>query len=289
MSFKVAVSGANGFIGRYVIRELISHKVETVAIIRKGKRDNIPKGCTVVNVDIHSPPENVFSIIGKPDVLIHLAWGGLPNYMSLHHFEKELPSHYSFLKQLILSGLPCLLGVGTCLEYGMQAGELSEDMPARPSTPYGFAKDALRHQLQFLKTTVPFKFTWVRLFYLYGDGQAETSLWSQLKLAIERKEKVFPMSDGEQLRDYLPVEEAAKQLMALALLRQDNGIVNVCSGHPISIRRLVESWLKHNKWEIRLDLGRFPYPDYESIAFWGSRKKLDSILHKYAAKLSRTI
>jgi len=52
------------------------------------------------------------------------------------------------------------------------------------------------------------------------------------------------MSGGEQLRDYLSVEEAARYLVSLALNKGDNGIVNICSGKPISIRRMVEGWIR---------------------------------------------
>ena len=80
------------------------------------------------------------------------------------------------------------------------------------------------------------------------------------------------------MRDYLPVDKAAKYLISLALEKKDIGSINVCSGTPISVRRLVEAWIKENGWSIALNLGHYPYPDYEPIAFWGDRRKLDSLL-----------
>ena len=139
-------------------------------------------------------------------MLIHLAWGGLPNYPSLHHFERELPAHYALLKRLVDEGLSTLVVAGTCFEYGMQSGPLAETLAAAPANPYALAKDALRRQLQALQRERPFALTWARLFYLYGEGQAETALWPQLRRAVESGAATFPMSGGEQLRDYLPVE-----------------------------------------------------------------------------------
>ena len=104
--------------------------------------------------------------MGRPDVLIHLAWGGLPNYRSLHHFEHELPIQYRFLSDLVRSGLSGLVVAGTCFEYGMQSGQLSEDMGSCPDNPYGFAKDALRRQLEYLHEVNSFALTWARLFYI---------------------------------------------------------------------------------------------------------------------------
>jgi dTDP-6-deoxy-L-talose 4-dehydrogenase (NAD+) len=229
-------------------------------------------------MDLRDPSANVFDLLDRPDALIHLAWTGLPNYKSLHHFEEELPAQYRFLKNLVESGLQNLVVTGTCFEYGMQSGLLNEDLPTRPSNPYGFAKDVLRRQLEYLQQVQPFNLTWARLFYLYGEGQAENSLLPQLRKAVEQGHKVFNMSGGEQLRDYLPVAEIGKHLVSLAMMDQDHGIVNICSGNPISVRNRVEGWIKENGWFIDLNLGYYPYADYEPMAFWGDRKKLDRCL-----------
>jgi nucleoside-diphosphate-sugar epimerase len=267
-SVKVAVTGASGFVGRHVLAELGRHAVEVTAIARRVPVD-ATRQARWVELDIAQPPNRSYELIGSPDVLLHLAWGGLPNYGSLHHFESELPGQYAFLSGLVRQGLSALVAVGTCFEYGWQSGALRAEQETRPSNPYALAKDSLRKQLQHLRAATPFAFTWARLFYIYGEGQSQSSLFAQLRRAVERGEKVFPMSGGEQLRDYLPVEEAAKRLVRLTLDRTDAGPVNVCSGVPISVRRLVEEWIAARGWRIELALGRYPYSDYEPMAFWG--------------------
>lgn len=276
---KVALTGANGFIGQHILAELESRSVATTVVLRPSSvaYPSVAKHAAT-RMDLQNPPPNAFELMGSPDVLIHLAWDGLPNYKSLHHLEQELPAQYRFLKGLVESGLKNLVITGTCFEYGMQSGPLSEDMETRPVNPYGFAKDTLRRQLDYLKNAHSFALTWARLFYLYGDGQAENSLLPQLKGAVEQGHSVFNMSGGEQLRDYLSITESAKYLVSLAMGNRDNGIVNVCSGKPISVRRLVEAWIKENDWSIKLNLGYYPYSDYEPMAFWGERQKLDRCL-----------
>lgn len=276
---KIAVTGASGFIGRHVLAELKARSVESIALVRSSESRSRVDSCGwVVPLDLHQAPADAFELMGKPNVLIHLAWSGLPNYKSLHHIEQELPAQYKFLKGLIESGLQRIVVAGTCFEYGMQSGPLNEDVAPRPSNPYGFAKDALRCQLEYLKAAHPFQLTWARLFYLYGEGQAGSSLLPQLKQAVERGDPVFNMSGGEQLRDYLPVVEISRHLVSLALADKDIGAVNVCAGTPISVRKLVEDWIEENGWSIKLNWGHYPYPDYEPMAFWGDRRKLDRLL-----------
>jgi dTDP-6-deoxy-L-talose 4-dehydrogenase (NAD+) len=273
---KVAVTGATGFVGRHVVAELERRSISPILLCQPSVE--VPpafKRHTVVPLDLKDAPKKAFDLMSQPDVLIHLAWGGLPNYKSLHHYEEELPAQYWFLKALVESGLKNLLVTGTCFEYGMQSGPLSEQMEARPNNPYGFAKDTLRRQLEYLQQVRPFNLTWTRLFYLYGDGQAENSLLPQLKRAVERGDRVFSMSGGEQLRDYLPITDVAKDIVFLAMTCRDNGIVNICSGKPISVRKLVEGWINENNWSIDLNLGHYSYPDYEPMAFWGNREKLN--------------
>lgn len=276
---RVAVTGASGFIGRHVLAELNRHQVEVVAVTRDATRlQSISTNVSVVEVDIALPGVDCFAHMGSPDILIHLAWDGLPNYKSLHHFESELPRQYNFLKTLVEGGLPSLLVTGTCFEYGMQSGMLSEHLRPRPGNPYGYAKDALRQQLEFFKALKPFNLVWGRLFYMFGEGQPASSLYSQLKDAVSQGETAFNMSGGEQLRDYLPVAVVAQKIVRLALSASDFGVVNICSGKPVSVRRLVEQWLIENNWEIDLNLGCYPYPDYEPMAFWGDCSRLYRLL-----------
>jgi nucleoside-diphosphate-sugar epimerase len=280
---KIAVSGGSGFIGRHVTRALNARGMQPVLLCRQTSNLDPSLRHLRVDFDMDRNGGNAYRAAGEPDVLVHLAWGGLPNYMSLHHFETELTRQYRFLRSLIEQGLRHIVVAGTCFEYGMQSGPLREDMDTRPSNPYGFAKDTLRRQLQFLRTEQEFGLTWARLFYVYGPGQSTGSLLPQLARAVANGAPAFPMSGGEQLRDFLPVEEAAGHIVALAAARADAGIINICSGTPTSVRTLVERWLRENGWRIELEFGRYPYPSYEPMAFWGDRTKMDVWLGRLAA------
>lgn len=88
------------------------------------------------------------------------------------------------------------------------------------------------------------------------------------------------MSEGEQQRDFLPVEKIAQYLVELALSAGNHGIINLCSGTPVTVKELAESWLTEHHWNIKLKLGHCPYPEHEPMAFWGNNNKLTQLTGK---------
>jgi nucleoside-diphosphate-sugar epimerase len=275
---KVVVTGGTGFVGNYVVTELLSRGIEVIVTgtsIEKAKGYDWFNKVSFVVLDIYaSQTEIIWQQLATADKLIHLAWSGLPNYKSLSHFEDQVLPQYSFLKKIVALGVKDITITGTCFEYGMQSGALnSVTTPADPQNPYALAKDTLRKYLQQLQTKESFQLKWVRLFYMYGKGQSPNSILSQLEKALQNGDVIFNMSGGEQLRDYLPVEEVAKNIVDLATSKK-NGVYNCCSGTPITIKQLVENYLTANNKKIELNLGYYPYPDYEPMEFWGEKEKI---------------
>lgn len=280
---KILVTGATGFIGRHLIPELIAGGNEVIALgLEDRKTLSFPWQDKVryIQYDLSENSADCYDRFHRPERLIHLCWAGLPNYKELFHIEKNLFESYFFIKQLVLGGVKDVTVLGTCFEYGLQEGCLSEDADTRPVNPYGLAKDCLRKFLQELNLKHPFNFKWVRLFYLYGAGQNKNSILELLKQALDNNDEVFNMSGGEQERDYLPVEKVAEYIAKISLKDDFSGIVNCCSGRPVSIRSLVEKYLRENHKSIKLNLGYYPYPDYEPMAFWGNNNKLRKLIEE---------
>ena len=279
---RVLVTGVTGFVGQYVIRNLLKNNHEVIATSR-----NQPKAETFdwydkveyISCDLNYPVESYYEFFGKPDLLIHLAWEGLPNYKDGFHIDRNLYQNYFFIKSMIEQGLKDVTLIGTCYEYGLKDGCLSEDMVSNPSNSYGVAKDSLRIFIQLLNEQLDFEFKWVRLFYMYGEGQNKNSMFSQLNAALENNDNTFNMSGGEQLRDFLPVEKVAECIVKIALQNKITGIINCCSGKPISVRSFVENYLKEINKYIELNLGYYPYSDCETMAFWGDNSKLLKVLN----------
>lgn len=281
----IAVSGATGFIGRELTGALLRQGHRVTAVVRTGSAETataiLGSGVTVVEIDLARPGRNLHHRLGQPDGFAHLAWGSLNDFNSPAHMTHELPLHLAFLTSLVTSGVPRLTVVGTCLEYGLQSGALHEDLPTNPVTYYGLAKDSLRRSLQLLQSSLRFDLTWARLFYAYSERAVRRTLLTQLTEAVARGDSSFAMSCGEQLRDYLPADEQARLLAYLTVVQGNSGVVNICSGAPISVRRLVEGWIEARGWTIRLDLGKYSIPAYEPIAFWGDRSKFNRLQHHF--------
>lgn len=273
---KVLVTGGTGFVGRNLVPALLArgHDVTVVARDRtRAQEHHWYRLVHFVSTDVHSTTCEVSKLVADADVLVHLAWPGLPKYQGRFHFESNLPGDYRFLKAALESGLRHLVVAGTCFEYGLAEGCLDEEHLTNPVTAYGLAKDTLHRFLRILQAEQPFVLQWLRLFYTFGPGQHEGSLLSQLDRAIDEGAGSFEMSGGEQLRDFQPISHVAEQMCRLLSNPQVSGAINVCSGAPISVRRLVENRLAERGAHLRLNFGVLPYPTYEPMAFWGSVAK----------------
>jgi nucleoside-diphosphate-sugar epimerase len=282
---KVLVTGATGFIGNYVIPELLKRNIEVIATSTNTKKAQIFDWFDKVkylpfNLKEFNTSVNYFEYFDMPDMLIHLAWEGLPNYKDSFHIEENLPRHFNFLKNLIKNGLNDLTIIGTCFEYGMKEGCLNEEMGCEPTNAYAIAKNELRLQIEKPKVSYDFSFKWIRLFYMFGKGQSKHSLISQLDNAIENNDKVFNMSGGEQVRDFLPVEKVSENIVKVAMQNEVVGVINCCSGKEISLKEFVINYLKEKNKNIKLNLAYYPYTDYEPMRFWGDSNKLNSIIKK---------
>ncbi|HEU4663898.1 MAG TPA: NAD(P)-dependent oxidoreductase [Dokdonella sp.] len=274
---RVAITGASGFLGRHAVLALRARGAEVIALSRHPDPP-LDARVQAVALDIAEAGSDAFERIGRPDALLHLAWGGLPNYRSAHHLEHELPLHAAFLENCVRGGLRRLAVAGTCLEYGMRSGELDESFAAEPVVAYAQAKHALHQRLESLRRESPFGLAWLRIFYAYGPGQAPASLWAQLRAALARGTTHFDLSPGDQLRDFVAVEAAAEAIATLVTAHADPGTVNICSGTPATVLDTVRGWLRDARADLVLVPGVLPYPDYEPFAFWGSTRYLDDLL-----------
>ena len=275
---KIAITGATGFIGRHVRSLLVKTDHVVVLVVRNVKKvGDRAANEEIVVADLSQARTDWFELFGKPDAVLHLAWGGLSNYMDSYHVDVELPMQLKFVQSLIDSGLKKLVVAGTCYEYGLSSGAISESQMTNPNTPYGIAKDSLRKALFEIRSKKDFELTWARVFYPYGEGQSENSIYSQLTKAISSDEKEFAMGSGVQMLDFIQVTRVAKALRTFVTEKKGVGLINVGSGEPQSVIEFVKKLIYHFESNIVPRVGAVADREYESLSFWSDNDLLDSL------------
>ena len=212
----------------------------------------------------------------KIDNLIILSWCKLNDYHSKEHleFSKNL---IIFTKLLLnFSKIYSINVLGSCLEYGIISGKVSEKSLCYPVTNYGISKLKYLNELKKLKLKHKFKLNWMRIFYIYGDNR-DRGIWSQF-LKAKNENQIFKMSEGKQQFDFIHINTLIKYVKVVVTSNKSYGIINICSGRPQQLINLVKSWSV--KYNVRLHVGFYPYTKYESMSYWGSKGKLKRILDK---------
>jgi dTDP-6-deoxy-L-talose 4-dehydrogenase (NAD+) len=170
-----------------------------------------------------------------------------------------------------------LVVTGTCYEYGLTSGALVESQETNPNTPYGTAKDLLQRELFEIQLRKNFELTWARIFYAYGDGQSEFSIYSQLRAAMLNGDQQFKMGSGKQILDFISVEKVASTLVSLSTRCAGVGLVNIGSGEPQSVLDFINDQIRVLGAQLEPLVGALPDRNFESQAFWADSSKLKSI------------
>lgn len=272
---RVLVTGANGYIGTHVVRELVSRGCQVVAC--DVRFDQLPEDVERLCVDIFDPKAEVFAQAGQPDCLIHLAWRNGFQHNADSHME-DLPRHIRFIGNMLDAGLKNLSVMGSMHEVGYWEGAITAQSPTNPLSMYGIAKNSLRQALELMTKNKDVSFHWLRGYYIHGDDGKSNSVLGKILLADQQGKERFPFTSGKNLYDYISVQELAKQIVAASLQSKYTGIINCCSGEPISLSQMAERFIRQHGLKIRLDYGAFPDRPYDSPGVWGDATVIRQIL-----------
>lgn len=240
---RVLVSGAAGFIGSRVVRALSARGYMITALVRPGSsRDRLVGLDTSIEVkeaNFHesSAVKKVFES-AQPEVMIHAGWHAEPgNYLQHLGNIADLQSSLDLFRIAAQCGCRRIVGIGTCLEYETARGYLSEDAPLDPRSLYASAKAALYFAASAWARGEGVSFAWARLFYQFGPGEDPRRLVPSVVSAL-RAGRIIATTSGEQIRDYLHVDDVAEAL-ALVAMSETTGPINIGSGQPIRVRDLI--------------------------------------------------
>lgn len=272
----IAVTGANGYIGRHVVKELCDAGATVIAIDAYGERCD--DRARLVAADILDDDFSVEERLGCiPDVCLHLAWRDGFNHNAPSHME-DFSGHYKFLMHMVDAGVSRIAVMGSMHEVGYWEGAIDEDTPCKPQSLYGVAKDALRRALTLELGRRGIDLQWLRGFYIYGDDELSQSIFGKLLRAAKAGEKTFPFTMGKNLYDFTPVDQLARMIAATVMQDEVLGVINCCSGKPVSLADQIESFIRDNELNIELQYGVFPDRPYDSPGVWGDATKINQIM-----------
>lgn len=266
----IHIIGSEGFIGRSI--QAYSNIFDLQCWTHRNPDPNF-------HFNLLDPSTWINLLNQNPTHVILLSWPGLPNYQERYHLTHNLPASISLIDQLASSGLKRILVAGTCYEYGLQNGCLTEDQITDPINCYAIAKDSFRRALSSSFNEYDFELVWARIFYPYGNNQNPKSFFPSLKHAIETGQSEFLMSSGRQIRDFISVEDVACALLELITNNCALGIYNIGSGTPISLREFAQQYIDKSSSTLKLNCGAYPDRQDEPLCFWADVSKLKSLQH----------
>lgn len=274
---KVLVTGAGGYIGRHVVKNLLDKGHEVLASDFSFK--GIDERATFIDEPIFSGEKDIFRRLGCPDVLIHMAWrdGFIHNS---HAHMADLSAHVTFLENMIDGGLKYLTVMGTMHEVGYHEGAIDENTPCNPMSMYGIAKNALRQTLMLFCKDKDVNLHWLRAYYIYGDDLRGSSIFAKISQAVIDGKKTFPFTTGKNKYDFIHIDTLAEYIVEASIQNEINGIINVSTGNPIPLGEQIEKYIADNKFDIKLDYGAFPDRPYDSPAVWGDNSKIKQIMER---------
>jgi nucleoside-diphosphate-sugar epimerase len=279
MSKRILITGGSGFIASYVARSCADLNCEIILQSRAGRVSDDLAHCQAVKLlncsFLALDPE----ILNSVDCIIHLASAGVsPRKSEWDELEKVNIKGTLAMCQLAQKLKANIVIAGSYAEYGrssLRYEEIPVDAPLEPTFPYAVSKAAGCQVALGFARSEGLGLAYLRIFSAFGPGQHSSNLWPSLINAAKSGQD-FGMTEGQQLRDFIPVEDVAKRIARAATeleMREGSPYVsNVASGNPITVREFSEYWWNRCNPKGRLKIGDVPYRDNEVMRFIPSLK-----------------
>ncbi|GAA5483646.1 NAD-dependent epimerase/dehydratase family protein [Haloferula sargassicola] len=261
---KLLVTGGTGFLGRHLLRQAVEEGHECIALARPGSLTPEINCVSWLRSELDQVPAAEWEGV---EALVHLASAGVsPQHVTwAQAMEVNVFQSLAMMAAAVAAGVSQLLLCGSCFEYG-RSGERYEfipsDAPLEPVGPYATSKAAFSVAAAGFARTTRSSLVLLRPFHFFGEGQHESNFWPSLREAALGG-RDFPMTPGEQIRDFQPVEETAEAFMKV--LRRWPGesgqmtVKNVGSGHPVTLLDFAQQWWSRWNADGRLIPGALPY------------------------------
>ena len=241
-NIRVLVTGATGFIGKPLTKALIDAGCEVLALVRKAPARQAEIKWLEVDLSKAGAYHDAIADFA-PEVVIHLAWQGIPDY-SLENSLINLNHSLGLLSFVVgLESCKKVIVSGSCWEYADAKGECLEDDVSKPQNDFTWAKHAIRSWLEIHCTKYKVEYAWLRIFYVYGPGQRSGSLLPTILTSLQ-EDTVPSINTPYNANDYVYIDDVVEAFMMAVKKSFESGVYNVGFGESVKaleICRLAES------------------------------------------------
>jgi nucleoside-diphosphate-sugar epimerase len=287
---KVLVTGGAGFIGSRVVEQLAAREdVQTTVLVRSstdlfrlhrlGLLDNPQRVRLAVGDFCRARQRDAVLRQLRPEVVIHLAmvYHTLGSAGTADVDAVNRQGTISLFGAFMAAGGRRFVSAGTCFEYGHQPeAPVSEDAPCRPIYDYARAKAAAAEALLARGATAGIEALVLRVFAPYGPLEDPKRIVPQL-LNAGLEGGQLELTEGQQVRDYVFVEEVSRAFLAAALHPRPpraQAVYNVCTGVGHSLRQLAATAEQALGRPLPLSWGAVPYRPNEMMHLVGNPERM---------------
>lgn len=271
---KIFITGGTGFLGKPLVKKLLSEKHELLVLKRKDEK--IPKEFLRSKIKfVTGELQNIHKLLPKikkfkPDTGIHLAWEGIPS-ADLELNLKNLNGGLNCLQTLAKAGVKRIFVAGSCHEYGEPGKKVNENSPLNPFNALYATKTALYFLGSKIAEARGMKFVWGRIGFIYGPGQREASLIPYLLNSIQKNEEPI-LRNPKGGNDFIYVDDVANAISTLIKKKNlgVNEVYNIGSGEITGVMEIVKIIYKEAKLPVPKHLKDIKKPE----GFWMDIKKI---------------
>lgn len=235
---KIFITGATGFIGKHILDQFQNKKHSILAsALEYEKINNNNQNIQWLYGNLHDIESLKSKIISfNPDIVIHLAWFGIPDYsenISIYNLNVSIK-----LLDIILEETNCkkIIVSGSCYEYGSVYGIANEQDNIKINSYFSWAKHSLFNYLYLKCSQREVQLIWFRFFYVFGTGQRQGSLLPTIINCIKKGEQLC-LNNPFNKNDFIYVKDVALavEMVVNAEKTIESGIYNLGTGSSTSV------------------------------------------------------